>query len=62
MLAIRHSQAIEPNEALREVPAQRRESNRAWLGRLGAYKWHSPVRGQLPDTLPHPGGPITCPT
>jgi hypothetical protein len=36
MLAIRHSQAMAPNASLRDVPAQRRESNRAWLGRLGA--------------------------
>ena len=36
MLAIRHSQAMAPNESLQEMPARRRESNRAWLGRLGA--------------------------
>jgi hypothetical protein len=36
MLAIRYSQAMAPNDSLRSMPAQRRESNRAWLGRLGA--------------------------
>jgi hypothetical protein len=36
MLAIRHSQAMAPNDSLRSMPAQRRESNRAWLERLGA--------------------------
>jgi len=36
MLAIRHSQAMTPNESLQESPAQPRESNRAWLERLGA--------------------------
>jgi len=35
MLVIRHSQAMAPNASLRDVPVQRRESNRAWLGRLG---------------------------
>ena len=36
MLAIRYSQAMAPNDSLRSMPAQRRESNRAWLERLGA--------------------------
>lgn len=36
MLAIRHSQAMAPNASLQEQPAQQGESNRAWLGRLGA--------------------------
>ena len=36
MLAIRHSQAMAPNDSLHNMPAQRRESNCAWLGRLGA--------------------------
>jgi hypothetical protein len=38
MLAIRQSQARAPNSSLRNMPAQRRESNRAWLGRLGAAR------------------------
>jgi hypothetical protein len=36
MLAIRYSQATAPNDSLRSMPAQRRESNRAWLERQGA--------------------------
>jgi hypothetical protein len=36
MLAIRHSQAMAPNASLQEQPVQQGESNRAWLGRLGA--------------------------
>jgi hypothetical protein len=36
MLAIRYSQAMAPNDSLQDMPARRRESNRAWLGRLGA--------------------------
>jgi hypothetical protein len=36
MLAIRHSQATNANEALREVPARPRESNRRWLRRVRA--------------------------
>jgi hypothetical protein len=35
MLAIRHSQAMAPNESLQQVRAQRRESNGEWMGRLG---------------------------
>lgn len=36
MLAIRHSQATRSNEALQQVRARQRESNRAWLRRVGA--------------------------
>ena len=36
MLAIRHSQATSSNEALQEVPARPRESNRRWLRRVRA--------------------------
>ena len=36
MLSMRHSQETTPNESLQEVPAGARESNRAWMARLGA--------------------------
>jgi hypothetical protein len=36
MLAVRHSQATRPNEAVQEVRARQRESNRAWLRRVRA--------------------------
>jgi hypothetical protein len=36
MLVVRHSQATEPNEAVQEVRARPRESNRAWLRRVRA--------------------------
>jgi hypothetical protein len=36
MLAIRHSQATAPNASLQDLPAQPGESNRTWLGRVGA--------------------------
>ena len=36
MLAIRHSQATRSNEALQQVRPRQRESNRAWLRRVGA--------------------------
>jgi hypothetical protein len=36
MLAMRHSQAMTPNESLQDMPAQARESNREWLGRIRA--------------------------
>jgi hypothetical protein len=36
MLAIRHSQATSANEAIQQVRPQSRESNRAWLRRVGA--------------------------
>ena len=61
MLAIRHSQAMAPNSRCSEMPAQRRESNRAWLSRLGATSGILLLGGSCPGTLPHPGGPITCP-
>lgn len=35
MLSMRHSQETTPNPSLQDVPAQERESNRAWLDRLG---------------------------
>jgi hypothetical protein len=38
MLAMRHSQETTPNESLREVPAQERQSNREWMAGVKASR------------------------